>query len=232
MFVVLIGPAAAGKTTLARRLAKNDILINLDAATPSHADVDIRKWVRVEDIQEKYGLGINGALLKSMEIIAGMEEWIPEDAERIKFVDTPGQLEVFLYHDMGRKVVEKLVARDAVTSLFLVDATEMTEVENYLAMLAQNAMINLKLGVPSVTVINKIDAVDRERITRYFDMENLLKMLKGGDALVSLASGLVDYVEYTSIYQRPIMVSAKTGEGMDDLYSAIYEVHCSCGDLS
>jgi len=34
MFVVLIGPAAAGKTTLARRLAKNDILINLDAATP------------------------------------------------------------------------------------------------------------------------------------------------------------------------------------------------------
>ena len=232
MFVVIIGPAAAGKSTLARRLSEEDMLINLDAATSSSADIDIRRWVKVEEIQRKYGLGINGALLKSMEIISEMEEWIPEGGEKIKFVDTPGQLEIFLYHGMGKKVVDKLAERDIVTSLFVVDALEINSVENYLSMLAQNAMINLKLGVPSVTVINKIDAVKREEITKWFDIENLKKMMEKGDALVSLASGLVDYLEYTSVYQRPLMVSAKTGEGIDDVYSAIYEVHCSCGDLS
>jgi len=232
MFVVIIGPAAAGKTTLARRIAKDDILINLDAATPSDADIDIRRWVKVEEIQRKYGLGINGALLKSMEIISEMEEWIPDEEEKIKFVDTPGQLEVFLYHGMGRRVVERLSKHGIVTSLFVVDALEMNSVENYLSILAQNAMINLKIGVPSLTIINKIDAVKREKMEKYFDMENLRRMIKGGDALLSLASGLIDYVEYTSIYQRPIMVSAKTGEGMEDVYSALYEVHCSCGDLS
>ncbi len=232
MFVVLMGPAAAGKSSIARRFSKEGIIINLDAATPSHAHIDIRKWVRVEDIQKKYRLGINGALLKSMEIIAGMDEWIPSNLNKLKFVDTPGQLEIFLYHDFGRRIVEKISTMDTVVSVFIVDAQEIKSLENYLAILAQNAIINLKLMVPSVTVINKVDMVEKERIRGYFDREKIEEMIERGDALTSLARGLIEYVEYTSIEQRPLLVSAKTGEGMDDLYSAIHESHCSCGDLS
>lgn len=52
------------------------------------------------------------------------------------------------------------------------------------------------------------------------------------DVLLSLARGLIEYIEYTSVYDRPLLVSAKTGEGIDDLYDMIHEVHCACGDLS
>ena len=121
---------------------------------------------------------------------------------------------------------------DTVVSVFIVDAQEIKSLENYLAILAQNAIINLKLMVPSVTVINKVDMVEKERIRGYFDREKIEEMIERGDALTSLARGLIEYVEYTSIEQRPLLVSAKTGEGMDDLYSAIHESHCSCGDLS
>ena len=86
MFVIVIGPAAAGKTSLAIKLAENGILINLDPATSIDADIDIRKWIRVEDVQKKYSLGINGALLKSMELISENNEWIKKDKNEIKLL--------------------------------------------------------------------------------------------------------------------------------------------------
>lgn len=163
MYVIILGPAGAGKTSIAKKLAEHGVLINLDAATECNADIDIREWVKVEDLQKKYRLGINGALLKSMEIIAEMDEWIDVDRNKLKIVDTPGQLEIFLYHDFGKKIVDKMVEADTVTSVFVVDALEATSVENYISMLAQNAMINLRLSVPSITAINKIDLVDKKQ---------------------------------------------------------------------
>ncbi|MCD6447539.1 MAG: ATP/GTP-binding protein [Thermoplasmata archaeon] len=232
MFVVVIGPAAAGKSSIAEILARDGVLINLDAATPSKAEIDIRKWVKVEELQEKYRLGINGALLKSMELIASMDEWISEDKNEFKVVDTPGQLEIFMYHDFGKKIIEKLSKHDIISCIFVVDAQEISSIENYLAMLAQNAMINLKLLIPCITAINKIDMVDKSRLLKYMDIRYIEEKIEEGDALLKLAKGLIDYIEYTSIVQRPLLVSAKTGDGIDDLFAAIHEVHCSCGDIS
>ena len=232
MFAVIVGPAGVGKTSVAKKLAEYGIFINLDPASPTKADVDIRNWVKTEEVQKKYKLGINGALLKSMELVASSDDWILEDKNEFKVVDTPGQLEIFLYHDYGKKVIEKMAEHDAVALLFVVDATEIQTIENYLAILAQNAMINLKLMAPCVTAINKIDLVNKEKIMEFLDRERLEELLEKGDALQSLAKGLVDYIEYTSLVQRPLLISAKTGEGIYDVYSALHEVHCSCGDLS
>jgi len=232
MFVVVIGPAAAGKSSIAKILSERGILINLDAATPCDADIDIRKWVRVEELQKKYNLGINGALLKSMELIASMDNWICEDKNKMKVVDTPGQLEIFMYHDYGKKVVEKMASYDIVTCLFVVDAQEIKSIENYLAILAQNAIISLKLMIPCITAINKIDLANKEMLLKYISREYIQEKLNEGDAIHSLAKGLIDYIEYTSIVQRPLFISAKNREGIEDLYAAIHEIHCSCGDIS
>ncbi|KAA0000137.1 MAG: hypothetical protein FE047_02235 [Thermoplasmata archaeon] len=236
MYVIVIGPAGAGKTSIAKKIsdeiANNSILVNLDPATKIDADIDIRKWVKIEELQEKYGLGINGALLKSMEIIAGMNEWIVKDKNKIKVIDTPGQLEIFLYHDYGKKIIEKLQEYDAVTVIFVVDAYEAISPENYIAMLAQNAIINLRLSISSITAINKIDLVDKNNISKFFDRKYLEKEIENADTLLSLAKGLLDYIEYTTIYTRPLLISAKTGEGLNELYDVIHEIHCTCGDLS
>ncbi|MEM2935262.1 MAG: hypothetical protein QXF32_02740 [Candidatus Thermoplasmatota archaeon] len=73
--------------------------------------------------------------------------------------------------------------------------------------------------------------INVEQIKKFFDRKCLKNETKKGDAIISLASGLIDYIEYTSIYFRPIFTSAKTGEGIDELYDAIHEVQCSCGEL-
>lgn len=232
MFVIVLGPAGSGKTTLVKKLKEyGTISINLDPASEAEADIDIRQWVRTEQIQKKFSLGINGALLKSMEMIAERDEWIDERDE-IKVIDTSGQLEIFLYHDYGKRIIQKLLLHDIVTSIFVIDAMEASSVENYLSLLAQNAIINLRLGIPLLTAINKIDVTSKEKLLHFIEKNAMSKMLEGGDALRNLAKGLMEYVEYTSIFQRPLLVSAKTGEGIDNLYSAIYEVHCGCGDIS
>lgn len=232
MFVLVLGPAGAGKTSVARRLSEGNILLNLDPATPSEADIDIRTWVKTEEVQATHSLGINGALLKSMEMIAEMDEWLCTDTGKIKVVDTPGQLEIFLYRTYGKKIVEKLACHDAVVALFLMDAEEIISPENYLVMLAQNAIINLKLMIPSVTAVNKIDSTERRFLEKLMNRTSLEAMLEEGDALRSLSRGLMDYMEYTTVLQRPLFVSAKTGEGLDELHGVLHEIHCSCGDLS
>jgi len=88
------------------------------------------------------------------------------------------------------------------------------------------------LLIPSVTAINKIDLTGRKSLEKLVDRAYVEKMLDNGDALRSLSRGLVDYIEYTTISQRPLFVSAKTGEGIEELYGVLHEVHCACGDLS
>ncbi len=232
MFVLILGAAGAGKTTLAKKLREYArIYINLDPASDADADIDIRQWIKTEEIQEKFSLGINGALLKSMEMIAEQDTWIDERDE-IKVIDTPGQIEIFLYHDYGKRIVQKLCLHDIVTGVFVIDSTEAISIEKYLALLAQNAIINLRLGIPTLTVMNKVDLVDKEKLLHLMKKGAIKEMLEDGDALLTLAKGLAEYVEYTSIFQRPLLISAETGEGIDDLYSAIHEVHCGCGDIS
>ena len=232
MFVLILGPAGAGKTTLGRKLREHsNAYINLDPASNAEADIDIRQWIKTEEVMKKFSLGVNGALLKSMEMISQQEEWI-DARNAIKIVDTPGQIEIFLHHDYGKKIVKKLCLCDIVTGIFVIDATEINSIENYLSLIAQNAIINLRLEIPTITVMNKIDLVNKSKISHFLNKENFKELLKDGDALKTLAKGLLDYVEYTSIFQRPLLVSAKTGLGIDDLYSAIHEAHCGCGDIS
>lgn len=232
MFVLILGSAGAGKTTLGKKLREHsDVYINLDPASNAEADIDIRKWIKTEEVMKKFSLGVNGALLKSMEMISLHEEWI-DKRNGIKIIDTPGQIEIFLHHDYGKKIVKKLCFHDIVTGIFVIDTTEINSIENYLCLIAQNAIINLHLEIPMITVMNKIDLINKAKISHFLNKETIKELLEDGDALKTLAKGLLEYVEYTSIFQRPLLVSAKTGLGIDDLYSAIHEVHCGCGDIS
>ena len=56
-------------------------------------------------------LGPNGALIRSMELAMNSIDEIIEKIASLKypyvFVDTPGQMELFLFRDFGVELVEK-----------------------------------------------------------------------------------------------------------------------------
>src|SRR3989337_3307144 len=91
--VFIIGTAGSGKSLLTAsfsewlKMSKQDVaVVNLDQGAlklPYLSDVDIRSYVDVGDLMEKYGLGPNGALLMAADLIADQAENIPRDIEAV-----------------------------------------------------------------------------------------------------------------------------------------------------
>ena len=234
MNVLIVGPAGSGKSTFVRafldHLRDYDVkAVNLDPASdpiyPSHADV--RRFVRTEDVMREYGLGINGALIKSMEIALNHVDSLIVRGDYVLY-DTPGQMELFLYLKAGIEMANRIAESDWTVCVFVVDSEVASTPENYVSILAQNAVISLRTGVPTITVFNKSDVVDVD-LTPSKVKETLSKE---EGVLAELMERLVDFLEFTTARFRTIKISALKGEGLDDVLSAINEVFCSCGDLS
>ena len=108
---IMIGTAGSGKTALTESLAfyinrkgEDVCILNLDPGVlseelPYDPDIDVREFVRAEEIMKKYRLGPNGALIASMDLllehIHELRDRIREMDPEILLVDTPGQMEIF-----------------------------------------------------------------------------------------------------------------------------------------
>jgi GTPase SAR1 family protein len=118
----IVGSAGSGKSMLTSALAEyllekeQDVCtVNLDPGVlnlPYNPDVDVRAYISVEDIQEEYGLGPNGALIMASDLIANYIEDLREEIEdtgaEYIVVDTPGQLELFAFRASGPFIVREI----------------------------------------------------------------------------------------------------------------------------
>ncbi|WP_456327049.1 PRK13768 family protein [Archaeoglobus sp.] len=231
MNVIVVGPAGSGKSTFVKNFSKYlkdyDVkVVNLDPASDPiyKADRDIREFVRTEEVMKRFGLGINGALLKSIELSLEHVDDLILDGDYVIY-DTPGQMELFLYSKHGLAMAEK-IARDWSVCVFIIDAEVASTPENFASIVAQNAVISLRLSMPTITVINKCDVVD-------FDLNELTSKLKYVEGVLGeIVEKLMDLIDYTTMRFRIIKISALNGMGFDNVLSALNEVFCSCGDIS
>lgn len=233
MNIVVVGTAGSGKSTFTlnfsgylRRKGYSVETVNLDPASPPiyETEWDIRNFVRAEEIMEEFNLGINGALLKSVEIAQQYITDLIPDAEYV-IVDTPGQMELFLYSDFGERVVENLKGFSA--CIFIVDSTRVSTPENFISIIAQSAVVSLRLSVPTLTVLNKCDIAE---IPDLNEVKGRVGEEEG--VLAELMEKLLEFIEYTTLPYRPIRMSSLTSEGFDDVFSALNELFCACGDIS
>ncbi len=235
MNIIVMGPAGSGKSLFTKNFGEflrqagySVCEINLDPASPPVYTPcrDIRKFVKAEEIMGRFGLGINGALLKSMELAEEkIEEIIPEN-DNLDFAlyDTPGQLELFLYTDFGQRFVKALSSFSL--SLFLVDSTRIKTPAQYSAIITQASTVTLMLGLSAVIAFNKSDMSVLKNPSHY------IRGLKDEGMLGEYYEGLMKFIELTNLTQRIVNISAKTWKGFDELFSILNEVFCVCGDLS
>ena len=111
----LLGTAGSGKSTLVsvlqQWLASNDIDVatfNLDPGVqtlPYGPDINIRDYISLDAVMNEYGLGPNGGLLVSVDLIANeldnLQEELEDLAPEVVLFDTPGQIELFAYRTVG-----------------------------------------------------------------------------------------------------------------------------------
>jgi GTPase SAR1 family protein len=233
MNIIVVGPAGSGKSTFVKAFSEylkeyyNTLTVNLDPASDPiyKADRDIREFVRTEDVMHRYNLGINGALMKSMDLSLNYIDRLIVKGDYVIY-DTPGQMELFLYSKSGVEIANKIAKADWTVCLFIVDAEIASTPENFVSILAQNAVISLRLTIPTITVFNKCDVVDIDPMALIKDIG------KVEGVLAEIIEKLADFIEYTTVKFRTIKISALKGLGFDEVLSVVNEIFCSCGDIS
>src|SRR5688500_4881086 len=120
--ISVVATAGAGKSTLvsaydrwAKQHGISTIIVNLDPGAeklPYTPDVDIRDWVKISEIMEENGLGPNGAQVAAADMIALNLGEVQEEIAMFRadqvLIDTPGQIELFVFRASGKHIVESL----------------------------------------------------------------------------------------------------------------------------
>ncbi|MEM0090135.1 MAG: ATP/GTP-binding protein [Nitrososphaerota archaeon] len=246
--IVFIGTAGCGKTSLTHVFGKwleheldaEISYVNLDPGvhrTPYVPSYDVRELITVERLME-HGLGPNGAMIRAAEII---EEKISEVSRRVydlksdfKLIDTPGQMELFLFRPMGPRFVEEISKHVPTVSVYIIDPALASTLSGLAISFLLPMITRLRLGVPVVSVINKADLPEIYKVEEFSrDLRNLKEKMVSEEKglIVDLASRFIELVDEFSKTIRIVKTSAKTEEGMDDLYTLIREALCECGDL-
>lgn len=218
---IVVGPPGAGKTTYCAGLeqffaatGRKTTIFNMDPANetvPYTAAVSIRSLVCAEAVSAEHKLGPNGSLLFAMEMLDRNFSWLQERlyAHRDSYLvlDFPGQVELYTHNNCVRRVVQRMAALGyRMTCVNLVDSFHCTDAANFIAALTMSLTVLIKLELPAVSVLSKIDLIeqygelpfDLEFFTENSDISPLLAALNRDPRMrkfAKLNAALVELVE-------------------------------------
>jgi len=253
-FIFIAGPAGSGKSTLtgalAEWLANNELdstKVNFDPAAevlPYVPDVDVRRYVDVEEFITKYNLGPNGALVASVDYLINYVNDVRDEIEETKsnyaLIDLPGQLEIIAFRKLGPKVLKELSRGAKTVVIFVVDARLASDPSSAFSSALLSLSVLYRLGLPMIFLINKVDLYVKDLTKEGLDMEQLkekiylLKMLSDNYSCVNVGSEVLfmdpDISESLCRVikdawgESVIPVSAKEFVGLDRVYASIQRV--------
>jgi GTPase SAR1 family protein len=239
----IIGTAGSGKSLLTAafsewlKMSKQDVaIVNLDPGAlklPYSPDVDVRNYVDVGDLMEKYGLGPNGALIMAADLIADEIENLTRDIEEVNadivLVDTPGQMELFAFRASGPYIVDELT-KEPKALIYLFDAVFSINPLNYVSNMFLAAAVYNRFFQPQLHVLSKTDLIpkkDVQAITTWSANTRALEdaieeKLEGTKRLFSRS--MMQAINKLGLKFLLMPVSAKTNEGMININTILERI--------
>lgn len=260
--------AGSGKTTFMQRInahlhAKKEppYTINLDPAVlnvPFDCNIDIRDSVNYKEVMKQYNLGPNGGILTSLNLFATkvdqilnlLEKRTVPDAEHPNrkpinniLVDTPGQIEVFVWSASGTILLESLASSFPTVIAYIIDTPRTSSTSTFMSNMLYACSILYKTKLPMILVFNKTDIKDasfaKEWMTDYEAFQEALRAdegsnafggVEGGDGMGmgsgymgSLLNSMSLMLEEFYAHLSVVGVSSMTGHGIDDFFQAVQE---------
>jgi GTPase SAR1 family protein len=238
----VLGTAGSGKSELTAVFTRwlemqgeNAMAVNLDPGTltlPYSANVDVRDYIRVDSLMEEYGLGPNGGLMLASEMMLDIVGQLVSDIDDfgpdVAVVDTPGQLEMFAFRDVGASIAEEL-SDEGKGLLYLFDSAVCRDPLNYVMNMFLASAINSRFLLPQVSVLSKADLLqdDLEEIESWSEDPLILEdainnRLSGMNRLLS--QDMMEVINRLGIEFTPIPFSTRTNLGFNRLYSEVTRV--------
>ncbi|KAH7131552.1 hypothetical protein B0J13DRAFT_508544 [Dactylonectria estremocensis] len=264
--IVCVGMAGSGKTTFMRRINAHlhekqqpPYVINLDPAVlsvPFESNIDIRDSVNYEEVMKQYNLGPNGGILTSLNLFATKVDQIvnllekrakpdPENPDRAPIdrilVDTPGQIEVFVWSASGTILLESLASSFPTVIAYIIDTPRTSSTSTFMSNMLYACSILYKTKLPMILVFNKTDVKDaafaKEWMTDFEAFQAALQRDEESDAtggveggghggsgyMGSLLNSMSLMLEEFYAHLSVVGVSSRLGTGVDEFFEAVEE---------
>ncbi|OQE24558.1 hypothetical protein PENSTE_c007G00867 [Penicillium steckii] len=264
--VVCVGMAGSGKTTFMQRINSHlhtkktaPYVLNLDPAVhsvPFDSNIDIRDSINYKEVMKQYNLGPNGGILTSLNLFATKVDQIisllekrtapnPENpaAKPIDhiLVDTPGQIEVFVWSASGSILLETLASSFPTVIAYIIDTPRASSTSTFMSNMLYACSILYKTKLPMILVFNKTDVQDAEFAKEWMtDFDKFQEALRKeeesgafgteggvggfgagsgymGSLLNSMSLMLEEFYRHLSV----VGVSSMTGDGVDEFFEAV-----------
>lgn len=244
--------------------SKRDIpyVINLDPAVynvPFDSNIDIRDSINYKEVMKEYNLGPNGGILTSLNIFTTKIDQVMNILEKrtahnpnapkakiVKniIVDTPGQIEVFVWSASGSILLDSLASTFPTVIAYIIDTPRTSSTSTFMSNMLYACSILYKTKLPMILVFNKTDVKDasfaKEWMTDFEAFQAALKQeeevgsfggaegghggLAGGSGymgslLNSMSLMLEEFYRHLSV----VGVSSMTGNGIPEFFEAVDE---------
>ena len=236
-------------------------VLNLDPAVrrvPFEPNIDIRDSVNYKEVMKQYNLGPNGGILTSLNLFAtkidqvlGILEkrCLPQPAQadgassvppptavpKHILVDTPGQIEVFVWSASGSILLDSLASSFPTVLAYVIDTPRSTQsTSTFMSNMLYAISILYKTKLPMILVFNKNDVKSEAEAVEWMrDFEAFQAALRReeeeqdenrtggsgymGSLLNSMSLVLEEFYNNLSV----VGVSSMTGAGIDDFFVAV-----------
>ncbi|RAL02522.1 putative ATP binding protein [Aspergillus ibericus CBS 121593] len=266
--VVCVGMAGSGKTTFMQRInshlhSKKTVpyVINLDPAVysvPFESNIDIRDSINYREVMKQYNLGPNGGILTSLNLFATKVDQIISLLEKRTapnpsnpsakpiehiLVDTPGQIEVFVWSASGSILLETMASSFPTVIAYVIDTPRTTSTSTFMSNMLYACSILYKTKLPMILVFNKTDVQDAEFAKEWMsDFDAFQQALReeeesgafgteggaggfgaGSGYMGSLLNSMSLMLEEFYRHLNVVGVSSMTGDGIDEFFGAVEE---------
>jgi len=239
-YIYFIGTAGAGKSTLTNCFRQwmtsqgfDAITVNLDPGAenlPYEPDVDIRDWISLEDVMKSYGLGPNGAQIACADMLALNTSDVKESIDSFKtdyvLMDTPGQLELFVFREAGKYIIEFMNPKQSMIAYILDPALAKTA-SGFVSQLLLSISTSFRLNYPQVNILSKSDLIsdqERETVKKWSeDIDELEAAILSEEASVyrEMSGGILNLLRDFSGQIQMIQTGKEGLMGIDNLYTLI-----------
>ncbi|MDQ1280408.1 MAG: GPN-loop GTPase [Thermoproteota archaeon] len=241
--IFIVGTAGSGKSHLTAafsdwlKLKKQNVTcVNLDPGvlrTPYTPEVDVRDFISIDDLMEKYELGPNGALVMAADLIATEIDSIKKEIEELNsdyvLIDTPGQMELFAFRASGPYIVNELTT-DPKAMVYLFDAPFCIDPMNYASNMFLATAVHSRFLVPQVYALSKADLIPKRELKKIIDwgtrtdaLENAIEA-QASDTKRLLSHGITRLISRIGLSFTLTPISSTEETGFINLHAILMRI--------
>ncbi len=137
---------------------------------PYIPDIDIRDYLVLEEVMNKYGLGPNGAMILASDLMVNHLDDLKYEIDEYNpdwiLVDTAGQLELFAFRETGPLIASSLGFGSIQRAVsFLFDSNLTLRPNGFISTLLLAASVQFRFRtIPQINILSKIDLLDDDQI--------------------------------------------------------------------